>query len=125
MAINGYGYGYGDGSGDGDRYGYGDGYGKQTISLDASAPMLAVHYIVKTENGYKMRNGKTTTIGEVVHEPTIEMCIQGLHASITKEDADRYKPCTEAVLTEVLVWGDMIFESDKLVAQYRKIVREL
>ena len=119
----GYGYGYGGGDGygygDGDGYGYGDGY---IIELTEDYAFRAFHYIVKSDNGFRLRNGKTCRIGEVLQEPEISMCKRGLHASFTAKEAKAYAP-PNSVLTEVRVWGSIKICNDKLVATHRVIDR--
>ena len=118
---SGYGYGYGYGSGYGDGFGYG--YGKQEVVLAKEDAWVAWHYIKKTNNGYKLRNGQVVKMGEVVEEPEIKMCERGLHASLNAEDAIQYAPAF-SVLTKVKVWGRIEVQKDKLVATHRMIEGE-
>ena len=65
-----------------------------------------------------MRNGQKISLGEHIHEDNIGLCACGLHASLSVEDAMKYKP-SASVLTEVLVFGTIIIAQDKLVATDR------
>jgi len=131
---SGYGHGYGNGYGLGDGYGDGGGYGHgygdgsgdgcgNEIVLPQDAAWTAYHYIVRRKGKYITRSGKEVGIGEVLCEPDIMMCRQGLHASLSREDAKEYRP-ERSVLTRVKVWGRMILCRDKLVATHRQIVGE-
>ena len=119
---DGYSSGYGDGSGSGDGSGYGSGYGE--ISISKQSAWTAYHYIRKESDGFKMRNGRVVTIGEPIHEDAIEMCRCGLHAGLSKLNAKSYRP-SNSVLTEVLLWGRIIVEKDKVVVTDRQIVKVL
>ena len=148
MGLNsGYGYGYGcygygDGcsgygygcSGDGcsgydygcsgDGYGcsgYGSGCGYMEIILDYQSAWSAYHYIAKNGDSMILRNGKTATVGEKLHEDKIKMCQTGLHASLARKDAATYRPSI-SVLTRVKVWGKIRIQRDKLVATDRQII---
>ena len=110
--------GYGDG------YGYGSGSGKVTLSRKNA--WTAYHYICQSETRegkYRMKGGKIVAAGDPVHEDKIELCQRGLHASLSELDARQFRP-QDAVLTRVLVWGDIIVGKDKLVATDRMIVEE-
>jgi hypothetical protein len=130
---HGYGYGYGDGEGyahgvvDGSGYGYGYGYSEsEPISIPEDRAWTAYHYIRQDKDGaYRSRNGKMVEVGQHLHEPEIEMCVRGLHASLSAEDASQYKPHEDAALTIVKVWGAVHVRNDKLVATDRMIVEEL
>ena len=113
-----YGYGYGDGNGDGDGY---DNTLKIYIPKDNA--FTAYHYIKKTCKGYIMRNDQVIKAGEELYEKEIELCVKGLHASLNVKDAKRYAP-NNSVLTTVKVWGNMLFDKDKLVATNRMIIKE-
>jgi hypothetical protein len=123
---DGYGYGYGFGSGyddgDGDGYGYGD--GSFEFIIPEKDAFTAYHYITKDSRGYILRNGRIIQMGQTCEEDEIKMCAKGLHASMTPQDAKRYAPCC-SILTEVLVWGRVVYGRDKLVATHRKLIKEL
>ena len=119
---DGYGYGRGDGSGDGS--GYGDG-SNHILDIPRTSAWTAYHYVNKHNGLYRLRGGRLTSLGEEVHEPDIELCRCGLHASLSPVDARNYRPVREAVLTRVLVWGQVQVAQDKLVATNRVIVEEL
>ena len=59
----------------------------------------------------------------LVHEGPLNMCVSGLHASPTPFEALKYAP--GAVLCEVELDGEVIKDTDKVVAQKRKIVRRV
>jgi hypothetical protein len=119
---SGYGDGYGSGSGYGDGYGYGDGVNGVKILMKHA--LTAFHYIKKVGNQFLLRNGVLIKINEPVHESKIKLCELGLHASLTKEDANLYAPAG-SVLTKVKVWGQVKFAKNKLVATNRMIVEVL
>jgi len=129
---SGYGYGHGhgsgSGSGDGDGYGsgsgYGYGYGKIEVEIPVESAWEAYHYIHKNDKGFVLRSGKCVGVGEVLCESQIKLCECGLHASLTRYDAQQYRP-DNSVLTQVLVWGRIIVNKDKLVATHRKIIAVL
>jgi hypothetical protein len=131
----GFGYGYGFGFGDGDDgYGYGSGfgdgsgsgygYGSQEVIIPSHTPWMAYHYIRREGVAFFLRGGERTMAGASLHKNDIEMCKRGLHASFSPGDAKKYAPA-DAVLTEVLVWGRILIDKDKLVATDRKLVRVL
>ena len=126
ITKDGYGYGYGYGYGDGSGYGYGDGYGSgYKIIIPENYGFYAYHYICKEEVGkYIMRNGKSISIGEIIQENEIELCKCGLHASMSKRDAEKWRR-ENSVLTKVKIWGRVNFDNDKLVATHRQIVEEI
>jgi len=78
----------------------------------------------KNGEKYVLRAGREIDRDEILFEGKIELCSHGLHASLLKEQASLYAP-KESVLTKVKVWGDVVFGSDKLVAQYREIICEV
>lgn len=119
--VHGDGYGQGCGYGHGDSFGGGDGYGE--LVYPESAAFLAYHYIKKTKHGFVMRNGTVIQPGQVCEEPKIEMCKIGLHSSMTPVEAKKYAP-DDSVLTQVKVWGRVIFSKDKLVSTHRKLIEE-
>ena len=125
------GYSYGDGYGDGYSYGYYDGYSygygdgnTLKIYIPKDNAFTAYHYIKKTCKGYIMRNDQVIKAGEELYEKEIELCVKGLHASLNVKDAKRYAP-NNSVLTTVKVWGNMLFDKDKLVATNRMIIKEV
>ena len=121
--CSGLGYGYGDGC-SGFGYGcsgYGDGCGDMEIILDYQSAWSAYHYIAKNGDSMILRNGKTATVGEKLHEDKIKMCQTGLHASLARKDAATYRPSI-SVLTRVKVWGKIRIQRDKLVATDRQII---
>ena len=131
---DGYCYGYGDGYYDGDGYGSGYGYGYGSgdgdgydntlkVHIPKDNAFTAYHYIKKTCKGYIMRNDQVIKAGEELYEKEIELCVKGLHASLNVKDAKRYAP-NNSVLTTVKVWGNMLFDKDKLVATNRMIIKE-
>ena len=131
----GYGYGYGYGHGDSygsirnhgseNEYGSGSGYeGEIEIFLDKSQAWIAYHFIEKRNGGLYLRGGRKVELEEEIWEEEIELCTKGLHASLCQEDAEKYKP-SSPILTEVLVWGKVIVGDDKIVSQYRKIIKKL
>lgn len=127
---DGYGYGYGNGSGNSDDgSGYGDGTGCNAIELHIPriAAWRAYHYVAKDSDGsYRLRDGRTVAIGEALIESDIKMCVSGLHAGLTEKNARRYRSdVINPVLTEVLIWGRVNLEKDKLVATNRMMVREI
>jgi hypothetical protein len=124
LGIDGSGYGYGYGYGYGSGYGYGYGYGSFVkIVIPESSAWEAYHYIPKNEdNQFVMRNGQIVNIGEHIHENNIKMCACGLHASLLKEDANKYAP-KPSILTKVKIWGDIMISRDKIVATDRMIIK--
>jgi len=127
---SGYGYGSGDGSGSGDGYGdgygygYGYGYGQEYIILGRQDAWTAYHYVRRNAAGQLLlRTERVTAIGEHLHEDEIALCEYGLHASLSPEDARKYRPSAcDVVLTKVKVWGRIIIDKDKLVATDRQII---
>ena len=121
---DGSGDGYGDGSGSSYGYGdgYGDGYGYGELNVPKEAAWLAWHYIRRNRGGVcVMRDGKEARPLKHIHRASIEMCKRGLHASLTPQEACRYKP-NDSVLTKVKIWGRVIVGRDKLVATDRMII---
>ena len=122
LAGDEYGYGYGYGAGDWDGAGYGYGYGTGAgdwYGYEIRQPFKAYHYI---RSDLMLRNNRQTQIGEALHEDDIKLCKRGLHASWRPEDAAKYAP-NDYVLTEVEIWGRVIFAEDKMVATDRRLVR--
>ena len=100
--------------------GYGDGYG---FIVSEKHAWKAFHYIAcKDKETFITRSGQEITIGTKLHEKKISMCQCGLHASLSRKDAKAYAP-RNSVLTEVLVWGRIQLQKDKLVATHRKIIK--
>jgi hypothetical protein len=60
-------------------------------------------------------------IGQKLHSDEIILCQQGLHASLSIRDAQTYAP-DNPVLTKVKLWGEIIFDRDKLVATDREVI---
>jgi len=114
--------GYGDG--DGDVAGAGYGFDSNKIKLLFKNAFTAYHYIKKDGDGFITRSGQRIKIGDTLSEKTIELCIKGLHASFTPEEAMKYAP-TCSVLTKVKVWGTIIFDKDKMVATHRRLIKEV
>lgn len=118
----GYGYGYGNGSGSGDGYGYGYGY---EVILPEKSAFECFHFCKVSDGKLILRDGSTSDINEVLRcQDAIVMCSSGYHASFTREDAVKYRPCNSK-LTQVKVWGNVIIARDKLVAEYRKCTKIL
>jgi len=91
------------------------------IILVYQSAWSAYHYIAKNGDSMILRNGKTATVGEKLHEDKIKMCQTGLHASLARKDAATYRPSI-SVLTRVKVWGKIRIQRDKLVATDRQII---
>ena len=96
----------------------------QFLADHTSHAWKAYHYIRKDKEGFIMRNGSRIQAGEELHENQIELCKCGLHAGLSRENAREYAP-PDSVLTEVLVWGEIVISNDKLVATDRMLVREI
>lgn len=113
----GYGYGYGDGYGDGNGYGYG------ACHVSDATPIMAWHYVsddgrLRFEHGGVRHVAKPGLVLE--WDGDVEMCNQGLHASIEKADAAKY--LESGVLCRVACSGQVIFGQDKLVCSRREVV---
>jgi len=124
------GCGFNDGSGSGASNSYGDSYADGCGSGVMSAKTLIIpkshawdvyHYVRVCDGKYILRNNREVNVGEELYEPSIKMCVCGLHASLSPEDAAKYAPPNSA-LTKVKVWGKLRVGVDKLVATNRKIV---
>jgi len=133
--ISGYGFicdfDIGSGRGDGKSYGnsYGDGSGcgaasAKTLIIPKSRAWDAYHYVRVCDGEYVLRDGRKVSVGKELYEPSIKMCVRGLHASLSPKDAVRYAP-PNSVLTKVKVWGKLRVGVNKLVATNRKIVEVL
>jgi hypothetical protein len=107
-----------------DEHGYGYGYG-DGITLPENCGIQAFHFVARRGDRMVTRDGRAVQVGDTLHEPELEMCKRGLHASLCRADAQKYMPDHAAVCTRVLVWGRVVFSTDKLVANYRKIVEVL
>jgi hypothetical protein len=94
------------------------------MTIPYHASITAIHFTVKQHGRYVLRGGETTRCGDSRHEELIEMCVRGLHASMSIDDARRYAP-VGAVPTRVKVWGRVQFGRDKLVGTDRKIIEEI
>ena len=71
-----------------------------------------------------MRDGCFALVNKPSHREKIELCRVGLHASLTAQEAGKYKPF-DSILTKVRVWGRVIVDRDKLVATDRMIIEEV
>lgn len=111
----GYGFEYGNGAGSGVSEG-------QPLTYPISRPILCWHYVRTKDQKLVLRDGRTVEPKQVLHEPEILICEKGLHASMSQKDAKHYAPSGRVVPTRVAVWGDVVFEGDKLVGQYRQII---
>jgi len=74
------------------------------------------------EDSLLLRNGKACEVGETLFEEEIGLCVSGLHSSLKEEEALTYAP-KNSILTVVNVWGKVIFGRDKLVSNFRKIIK--
>lgn len=74
---------------------------------------------------YMTRDKEVVLEGETLYRADIKLCNYGLHASLERTDARKYYTDSRMVLTKVKVWGRVIFSEDKLVAQYRKLIKEI
>lgn len=120
----GYGYGSGYGYGYGNGYGYGFGYGLK-IHVPKEKAWEVYHFIEKVNGKYKTRyNKKIIKKGDILYEPEIDLYNCGLHASLSIEDAKKYAK-SDMVLTKCLVWGDIIVGENKIVAQYRQLIKDI
>ena len=82
--------------------------------------MIAYHFV-----GATLRDGRPVPPdGEwLTHDGPVVMCASGLHASPTPWDALHYAP--GATLCEVQMDGEILHETDKVVARRRQIVRRV
>ena len=129
---DGYGNGYGEGDGCGDGYGYGcgDGYGHdhgygsfaRPSFVQHSAPLLA-YWVLGGDNHKHLGKPCDTTPGSVhVWDAMPDLCYVGLHASLTLEDARKYRIGTAY---RVACSGLVILGSDKLVCTRRVILEKV
>jgi hypothetical protein len=120
---SGYGYGYGDGDGSGRDFGGGD---DLRIIISKKQAWSAFHFINAEGVTASYDNGLPSTKVEpglhLHHNGEIALCRTGLHASLSIEDARKYKPGGKAKLCKVLCWGDLIVSKDKLVCTDRLVV---
>jgi len=73
------------------------------------------------ENGFKFEVGKSYS-----QKGTIELCVNGFHASKNISDCFKYydfKP--ENLIAEVLLWGESESGDDKLCARHIKILKQI
>ena len=83
-------------------------------------PTLAWHFVHRPLPGV-LRDGRPVVIGETIrHEGALVLCSSGLHASISALDALQYAP--GAVICRVRVGGEVLRDTDKLVASERTVL---
>ncbi len=82
--------------------------------------MMAWHWVMKSDTGPVLRDGRPVVVGEwVEHDGKLELCISGLHASEDILDALRYAP--GAVVCRVECDGEIVRDTDKLACTRRRV----
>jgi len=125
---NGYsnGYGYSDGydTGDGNGDGNGDDKGYSGYSCDSLLKLrgviLAYHVMPHRPKPHGGAHYKAEVGLVLSQDLPLAMCSSGLHASLTPEDALNYSP--HGTLCRVECSGHIVFSTDKLVCETRRIV---
>jgi hypothetical protein len=140
---NGSGHGHGYGYGHGDGYGYGSGYGNGNgsghghgsgfvyknriglIHLKKHQSWNAYHFCCVEDGKLRLRDLKIKDIHSVLHhKEKLILCTAGFHASLTIKDARQYAPINSHCFM-VKVWGKIILDEDKLVAEYRQVTNKM
>jgi len=117
MGVNDHGDGDGDGYGHGSGSGYGDGY----MDVPHDTPIIAWHYADRSGHlAYDLRDVKVHAGLVLECDPEIvSLCSGGLHASMTPEEASRYRT---GVLCRVAVSGRVQWGGDKLTGSRREVI---